>query len=115
MAALASSDCTTDWPVVADIRRMENGSRASTAPDFHSFGRTLITLLENLGVDQVRIARYVGHQLPTIGFTVYSGGSSETDRPRSAAGGALPTSSRDGRGTLPRRVGQWREVPRGKP
>lgn len=33
--------------------------------------------MENLGLDQVKIARYVGHELPTIAFTVYSGGSSD--------------------------------------
>ena len=49
----------------------------SRETDFHSFRRTFITLLENLGVDQVRIARYVGHELPTLAFTVYSGGSTE--------------------------------------
>lgn len=43
--------------------------------DFHSFRRTLITALENLGVDQVATARYVGHTLPTLAFTVYSGES----------------------------------------
>lgn len=45
--------------------------------DFHSFRRTLMSALENLGVDQVATARYVGHTLTTLAFAVYSGGSSE--------------------------------------
>lgn len=45
------------------------------ATDFHSLRRTLITLMENLGIDQVRIARYVGHNLPTLAFSLYSKGS----------------------------------------
>ena len=49
----------------------------SKATDFHSFRRTLITQMENLSMDQVRTARYIGHDLPTIAFTVYSGGSNE--------------------------------------
>jgi integrase len=45
--------------------------------DFHGLRRVLITRLENLAVDQVRIARYVGHEFPSLVAAVYSGGSSE--------------------------------------
>jgi integrase len=43
--------------------------------DYHSFRRNLMTLLENLGVDYVPAARYVGHQIPTLMHTTYSSGS----------------------------------------
>ncbi len=33
--------------------------------------------MENLEVDQIRIARYVGHEFPTLAAKVYSGGSTE--------------------------------------
>jgi integrase len=45
--------------------------------DFHSFRRTFITLLENLDIDWIRIARYVGHEIPTLAHKTYSGGSSK--------------------------------------
>lgn len=43
--------------------------------DFHSFRRNFMTLLENLGVDYITVARYVGHQIPTLMHSTYSGGS----------------------------------------
>lgn len=43
--------------------------------DFHSFRRSFMTLLENLGVDYILSARYVGHQIPTLMHSTYSGGS----------------------------------------
>lgn len=45
--------------------------------DFHSLRRTFVTLLENAGVDQVRIARYVGHEVPTMAGAIYSAGLGE--------------------------------------
>jgi integrase len=65
------------WAVSKAFGRYRTRQRLPGAVDFHSFRRTLITRLENLGVDQVRIARYVGHELPTLAFSVYSGGATE--------------------------------------
>ena len=65
------------WAVSKAFGRHRDKMELSRATDFHSFRRTHITLMENLGIDQVRIARYVGHELPTIAFSLYSGGSTE--------------------------------------
>jgi integrase len=63
------------WHVGQAFRYYRNGQGLTGATDFHSLRRTFITRLENLGVDQVHIARYVGHSLPTLAFKVYSGGA----------------------------------------
>ncbi|MBW2636250.1 MAG: tyrosine-type recombinase/integrase [Deltaproteobacteria bacterium] len=65
------------WHVSKAFSRYRNKMGLSKATDFHSFRRTSITLMENLGMDQVKIARYVGHELQTIAFIAYSGGSNE--------------------------------------
>lgn len=70
-------DKKLSWHVGQAFRYHRNGRGLTGATDFHSLRRTFITRLENLGVDQVRIARYVGHSLPTLAFTVYSGGATE--------------------------------------
>jgi integrase len=45
--------------------------------DFHSYRRNVITVLEHAGVDQVRIARFVGHKLGTMAGDRYSEGGSK--------------------------------------
>jgi integrase len=70
-------DNKLSWHVGQAFRYHRNGRGLTGATDFHSLRRTFITRLENLGVDQVRIARYVGHSLPTLAFKVYSGGATE--------------------------------------
>lgn len=45
--------------------------------DFHSFRRNVITVLEHAGVDQVRIARFVGHKVGTMAGDTYSAGGSK--------------------------------------
>ena len=70
-------DKKLSWHVGQAFRYYRNGRGLTGATDFHSLRRTFITQLENLGVDQVRIARYVGHSLPTLAFQVYSGGATE--------------------------------------
>ena len=65
------------WHVGQAFRYHRNGRELTGATDFHSLRRTFVTRLENLRVDQVRIARYVGHSLPTLAFKVYSGGATE--------------------------------------
>jgi len=71
-------DQKLSWSVSKAFGRYRDKVGLPRATDFHSLRRTLITRMENLNMDQVKIARYVGHTLPTIAFTVYSGGSSET-------------------------------------
>lgn len=44
--------------------------------DFHSYRRNVITVLEHAGVDQVSIARFVGHKLGTMAGDRYSEGGS---------------------------------------
>lgn len=44
--------------------------------DFHSFRRTVITTLERAKVDQVSIARFVGHKVGTLAADIYSDGGS---------------------------------------
>ncbi|HEL3814881.1 TPA: tyrosine-type recombinase/integrase [Stenotrophomonas maltophilia] len=70
-------DNKLSWRVGQAFRYHRNGRGLTEATDFHSLRRTFITRLENLGVDQVRIARYVGHSLPTLAFQLYSGGATE--------------------------------------
>jgi integrase len=47
-------------------------------PDFHSFRRNVITMLEAAGVGQVPIARFVGHKVGTMAADTYSAGGSES-------------------------------------
>ncbi|MBP8696431.1 MAG: tyrosine-type recombinase/integrase [Syntrophobacterales bacterium] len=70
-------DGKLSWAVSKAFGRYKKSLGFTRATDFHSFRRTLVTLLENLGVDQIRIARYVGHEFPTLAAKVYSGGSTE--------------------------------------
>lgn len=70
-------DNKLSWRVGQAFRYHRNGRGLTGATDFHSLRRTFITRLENLDVDQVRIARYVGHSLPTLAFQLYSGGATE--------------------------------------
>ena len=71
-------DNKLSWRVGQAFRYHRNGRGLTGETDFHSLRRTFVTRLENLGVDQVHIARYVGHSLPTLAFKVYSGGATET-------------------------------------
>lgn len=71
-------DKRLSWHVGQAFRYHRNKQGLSGETDFHSLRRTFITRLENLGIDQAHIARYVGHSLPTLAFKVYSGGSTET-------------------------------------
>lgn len=70
-------DKKLSWHMGQAFRYYRNKRKLGGETDFHSFRRTFITRLENLGVDQVHIARYVGHALPTLAFKVYSGGATE--------------------------------------
>lgn len=70
-------DKKLSWHVGQAFRYHRNGRGLTGATDFHSLRRTFITRLENLGIDQVHIARYAGHSLPTLAFQVYSGGATE--------------------------------------
>lgn len=45
--------------------------------DFHSFRRNVITVLEHARVDQVLIARFVGHKVGTMAADTYSSGGSK--------------------------------------
>lgn len=74
-------------PTGADAKRGKTISSAfnyvkgrlglSREVDLHSTRRTWVTMAENNGVDAIRIARYVGHALPTLALALYSGGASE--------------------------------------
>ena len=44
--------------------------------DYHSLRRTFLTLMEHKGTDYVAVARFVGHQVPTMMHAVYSSGAS---------------------------------------
>lgn len=77
-------DKKLSWHVGQAFRRHRDQRQLGRETDFHSLRRTFITRLENLGVDQVRIARYVGHRLPTLAFTVYSGGSTDNTQRETA-------------------------------
>ena len=70
-------DKKLSWHVGQAFRHHRNKQGLNGETDFHSLRRTFITRLENLRVDQVRIARYVGHSLPTLAFQLYSGGATE--------------------------------------
>lgn len=83
-------DKKLSWHVGQAFRYHRNKQTLGGETDFHSLRRTFITRLENLGVDQVHIARYVGHALPTLAFKVYSGGSTETTQRATARAVAYP-------------------------
>jgi integrase len=54
--------------------------RACAVPDgtdFHSYRRMVVTVLERAKVDQVSIARFVGHKVGTLAADTYSDGASE--------------------------------------
>ena len=70
-------DGKLSWAVSKAFGRFRKALELPGGVDFHSFRRTLITALENLGVEQVPIARYVGHTLSTLAFSLYSGGSTD--------------------------------------
>jgi integrase len=70
-------DAKLSWAVSKAFGRYRDALGLPREVDFHSFRRTLVTPLENLRVHQVANARYVGHALPTLAFTVYSAGSTE--------------------------------------
>jgi len=78
-------DGKLSWAVSKAFGRHRTHCGLTGETDFHSFRRSFITLLENNGVDQVRIARYVGHELPTLAFAVYSGGATEQTMRETAA------------------------------
>lgn len=80
-------DSKLSWHVGQAFRYHRNKQGLSGETDFHSLRRTFVTRLENLSVDQVHIARYVGHTLPTLAFQVYSGGASEATQ--KATGSAI--------------------------
>lgn len=73
-------DKKLSWQVGQAFRYHRNGRGLSGTTDFHSLRRTFVTRLENLRVDQVPIARYVGHSLPTLAFKSYSGRATESPR-----------------------------------
>lgn len=45
--------------------------------DFHSFRRSVVTVLEHAGVGQVSIARFVGHKVGTLAADTYSDGGTK--------------------------------------
>lgn len=83
-------DKKLSWHVGQAFRYHRNGRGLTGATDFHSLRRTFITRLENLGIDQVHIARYVGHSLPTLAFQVYSGGATEATQAATGRAVAYP-------------------------
>lgn len=71
-------DDKLSWHVSKAFGRYRDDCKLPRGVDFHSLRRTFITRLENTqGMDQVKIARYVGHQIKGVTFGVYSGGSTE--------------------------------------
>lgn len=52
--------------------------------DFHSFRRNVITILENEGVGQAPIARFVGHKVGTMAADTYSKGASQDNSLKTA-------------------------------
>lgn len=44
--------------------------------DYDSLRRTFLTLMEHKGIDYIAVARFVGHQVPTMMHAVYSAGAS---------------------------------------
>lgn len=69
-------DRKLSWNMSKAFGRYRDKMKLSRATDFHSFRRTVATLMENLGLDQMKQARHMGHKLGTLAFDIYSGGSS---------------------------------------
>jgi integrase len=69
-------DGKLSWSASKKFGRYKTGRGFDGSVDFHSFRRTLITQLENTkGIDWIKMARYVGHRVPTLAHSTYSGGS----------------------------------------
>lgn len=83
-------DAKLAWGASKAFGRFKRKRGLPADVDFHSFRRNFITMLENRGVDQVALARYVGHTRPTIAFQVYSGGSTEATNRKVAEAVAYP-------------------------
>lgn len=96
-------DKRLSWHVGQAFRYHRNKQGLGGETDFHSLRRTFITRAENLSVDQVHIARYVGHSLPTLAFKVYSGGATEATQLATAKAINYPT-------TVEKAVRQFAEI-----
>lgn len=57
--------------------RYRRACQVPDGTDFHSFRRTVITVLERANVSQVSIARFVGHKVGTLAADTYSDGGNE--------------------------------------
>ncbi len=62
----------------------------SSAVDFHSFRRTLATLMENLRIDPLAASRYIGHKPSGMTFGLYSAGATEETMAEVAKGIRYP-------------------------
>jgi len=67
-------DDRLSWAVSKAFGRFRDKRGLSRATDFHSFRRTVITILENRAVHPGHTASFVGHEGKTIGHDVYLDG-----------------------------------------
>jgi integrase len=69
-------DGKLSWAVSKAFTRYRRECGVPDGTDYHSLRRTFLTLMEHKGVDYVAVARFVGHQVPTMMHAVYSAGAS---------------------------------------
>ena len=70
-------DAKFSFSAVKAFGRYRRACGVPDGTDFHSFRRNVITVLEQAGVGQVPIARFVGHKVGTMAGDVYSAGGSK--------------------------------------
>ncbi len=69
-------DGKLSWTASKSFTRYRRECGVPDGTDFHSFRRTMLTLMEHKGIDYVAVARMVGHEIPTMMHAVYSAGAS---------------------------------------
>lgn len=69
-------DGKLSWAVSKAFTRYRRECGVPDGTDYHSLRRTFLTLMEQKGTDYVAVARFVGHQVPTMMHAVYSAGAS---------------------------------------
>jgi integrase len=71
------ADNKYSFSAVKAFGRYRRVCKVPDGTDFHSFRRCVVTKLEQAGVGQVPIARFVGHKVGTLAGDTYSAGTSK--------------------------------------
>jgi len=69
-------DGKLSWQASKSFTRYRRACGVPDGCDYHGLRRTFLTLHEHRGTDYIAVARFVGHQVPTMMHAVYSAGAS---------------------------------------